>query len=66
MSYHLYGLRDARSLIAEERKALAAAYPRSTDPYVRGQRDALKAIDDRIKVRMDGYKPVSNPPASIA
>lgn len=65
MSYHLYGLREARTLIAERRKVLATHHPRSDDPYVRGQRDALKALDDKIKARMEGYKPVNDPPASV-
>lgn len=48
----VYGLREARALIAAERKALAADHPRATDPYTRGQRDALKEIDRQLKVRI--------------
>lgn len=65
MSMNLYGLREARAMIAEERKALAAEFPRSNDPYVRGQRDALKQLDEKIAERMKGYQPAPNPPASI-
>ena len=61
----VYGLREARTMIAAERKAIAAGAARSTDPYTRGRRDALKILDEKIKERIDGYKPVTNPPASI-
>jgi hypothetical protein len=61
-----YGLREVRSMIAEERKVLAKDHPRSSDPYVRGQRDALKRLDDQIVLRIKGYQDVANPPASIA
>jgi hypothetical protein len=53
MSMNLYGLREARSLIAADRKAIAAEFPRSKQPYVRGMRDALKALDNRIVLRME-------------
>jgi len=56
MSMSYYGLREARTLIAAERKLIAADYPRSTDPYVRGMRDALKSLDNRIGMKLDEYK----------
>lgn len=53
---NFYGLREARSLIAADRKSLATEFPRSQDPYIRGMRDALKALDNRIAMRMEAYK----------
>jgi hypothetical protein len=51
MGMENYGLRAVRKMIAAERQAIAAEYPRSSDPYVRGQRDALKRLDDAIAAK---------------
>lgn len=48
----VYGLRRARALIAAERKELAAIHPRSQDPFVRGQREALMRMDEKIEAEM--------------
>lgn len=53
---NFYGLREARGLIAADRKSIAKEFPRSKEPYVRGMRDALKALDNRIALRMEAYK----------
>lgn len=54
----LYGLRVARSLIAQMRKEMAAdpLARRSQDSYFRGQRDALKDMDGRIQRAMESCK----------
>jgi len=46
------GLREAKKLAAAMKSELAAAYPRSQDPFIRGQREALKVLDDRLKARI--------------
>jgi len=55
----IYGLRDAKKLIAEMRKELARDYPRSTDPFVRGERYALQEMADRIE---EIIKEIANEP----
>lgn len=65
MSMKIYGLKEARRIIADERKALAKAMPRSQDPYTRGVRDALMALDEKIQARIKADQPVSGPPASV-
>ena len=59
-----YGLREAKKLIVEQRKALASdpAFRYSRDPYSKGYRDALKYIESHIikklKVINDTLTPV--------
>jgi hypothetical protein len=52
----VYGLMEARRLIAADKRSIGKEFPRSNDPYVRGMRDALKALDDRIHMQIDEYK----------
>ena len=54
-SIDFYGLRVARSLIARMRKDMAAdpMVRRSRDPFIRGQREALKILDARIQQTME-------------
>ncbi len=66
MSMNIYGLREARKMIADERSTLARDFNRSTDPYICGQRDMLKRLDAAIVNRIKAYQPVSNPPAAVA
>lgn len=53
-----YGLRAARGLIAQMRKDMAAdpMVRRSQDPFTRGQREALKALDLRIQQAMEACR----------
>ena len=55
---HIYGLRAARALIADMRKDMAAdpMVRRSQDPFIRGQREALKALDARIQQAMEACR----------
>lgn len=61
---NFYGLREARQLIADERRIIAASSPRPNDPFTRGMRQALGTLDNRIKRRMEEYKKDPTAPKS--
>lgn len=48
--FHIYGLRDAKNIIAGMRREMASdpLTRRSADPFIRGQRTALNEIEARI------------------
>ena len=62
----IHGLKQAKRLVSEQRKALAKDYPRSVDPYVRGQRDALKDLEARIDLAITGCRVATDLPRILA
>lgn len=56
MDDYLRGLRDAQRLMKNHLAGIKAAHPRTTDPYVRGEKASLEIALEQIKQVMDSYR----------